>query len=325
MSSTVAETRFLHVANGSATTDLIARAGIPGETSIWADPLHEGPVPGNLDDDELRSVRARHISTMVGDVRWQDVHADLLSWEAALPRSAACDEVVLWFEHDLFDQLNLIHVLDRLGSTTARAPLVSLICINRFPGYPLFKGLGELRPDDLASLLERRQRVGAPQYDLARRAWYAFRSSTPAAIETLLHDDLAALSFLAAALRRHLEEFPAATDGLSRTERRVLELASKGPIDVWQVFSQMHNGETAFYIADSSFLNLVRELAGLSPPLLAIDGAVVQAAPDGLAVLNGMADRVALCGIDRWLGGVHLEGRGRVWRWDPNAGRVGVA
>jgi hypothetical protein len=34
--------RFLHVANGTSTTRLIAAAGIPGELSIWADPRRRG-------------------------------------------------------------------------------------------------------------------------------------------------------------------------------------------------------------------------------------------------------------------------------------------
>jgi hypothetical protein len=37
---------------------------------------------------------------------------------------------------------------------------------------------------------------------------------------------------------------------------------------------------------------------------------------DGDRVMRGELDRVAFCGIDRWLGGVHLEGHGPVWRWD---------
>ena len=54
-------TRVLHVANGSCTTRLIEAAGIPGAQSIWADPLHEGPVPGGLDDAQLVEVRARYL------------------------------------------------------------------------------------------------------------------------------------------------------------------------------------------------------------------------------------------------------------------------
>ena len=47
--------RFLHVANGSCTTDIIEAARLPGARSIWADPLYEGPVPAGLSDDELLS------------------------------------------------------------------------------------------------------------------------------------------------------------------------------------------------------------------------------------------------------------------------------
>ena len=49
--------RLLHVANGTATTTTIEAAGIPGTMSIWADPLHDGPVPGGIDDDALLAVR----------------------------------------------------------------------------------------------------------------------------------------------------------------------------------------------------------------------------------------------------------------------------
>ena len=54
-------TRFHHVANGTCTTRLIHAAGIPGTLSIWADPLHDGPVPGELSDAELLDVRSRFL------------------------------------------------------------------------------------------------------------------------------------------------------------------------------------------------------------------------------------------------------------------------
>ena len=53
---------FLHVANGHSTTGTIREAGIPGLLSIWADPLHEGPVPGDISDEELIDVRASHLA-----------------------------------------------------------------------------------------------------------------------------------------------------------------------------------------------------------------------------------------------------------------------
>ena len=105
--------RFLHVANGTSTTDTIHAAGIPGSTSIWADPLHEGPVPARLTDEELLDVRARHLA---GDDRsgiaLAETIAELRRWRDVIDDQASYDELVLWYEHDLFDQLNLIQLLD---------------------------------------------------------------------------------------------------------------------------------------------------------------------------------------------------------------------
>ena len=71
--------------------------------------------------------------------------------------TTAYDELVLWFEHDLFDQLNLIQVLDWIHRHVPAGKPVSLVSIGAFPGHPDFKGLGELAPDDMASLLATRQ------------------------------------------------------------------------------------------------------------------------------------------------------------------------
>jgi hypothetical protein len=42
----------------------------------------------------------------------------------------------------------------------------------------------------------------------------------------------------------------------------------------------------------------------------------------GREVLLGGADRVTRCGLQRWLGGVQLEGDQAMWRWDAADGRI---
>jgi hypothetical protein len=326
----VASSRFLHVANGHCTTRLIDEAGIPGTLSVWADVLHEGPVPAGLSDDELLRVRAGYLAETAEAVA--QTIAVLTSWREAIGRQQAYEELVLWHEHDLFDQLNLIQVLDWIGHALPAAKPVSLVCIGSFPGHPHFKGLGELTPTEVAPLLETRRPMSEANYGLAERAWSAFRAPDPRQIEQLLRTDTSALPFLAAALQRHLEELPSAANGLSRTERRLMELAQAGSIDVWDAFSHMHDFETAFYIADASFRRVVQDLAAASPPLIAFDltahtpgrppGEIITLTDAGREVLTGESDRVRRCGLQRWLGGVHLEGDEAMWRWDAAAGRI---
>ena len=80
----------------------------------------------------------------------------------------------------------------------------------------------------------------------------------------------------------------------------------------------MHEDERAYYITDGSLDDLARSLASTSPRLLSFveEGtaerplaAVVAATDDGRAALDRRLDRVA-CGLDRWIGGVHLQSGG---------------
>src|SRR4029077_13402964 len=169
-----------------------------------------------------------------------------------------------------FDQLSLIQLLAWIRERLPTTKPVSLVCIGSFPGRSEFKGLGELTPDELASLLETRQRLSEPQYALAEHVWQAFREATPEALDNIRQGDTSALPYLAAAVTRFLHEYPWTVDGLSRTERRLLELASGDGIALSAAFRQMHDGETVYYITDSSLAGLAEELSRASPPLLTL-------------------------------------------------------
>src|SRR3954449_4779365 len=131
-------TNPLHVANGTSLTRTIDAAGLPGETSIWADPLHEGPVPA-VDDAELLRIRAQAIAA--GGLDEQAVAAELARWRERIDGVNAYDELVLWYEHDLFDQLNLAQILDRLSTRQPWPRTVSLVSIGSYPGREGFKGM----------------------------------------------------------------------------------------------------------------------------------------------------------------------------------------
>src|SRR4051794_15902033 len=111
----------LHVTNGDAAADDL---GVLGEVLPWRDALHEGPVPA-LGARELREERARFLSSAFG-ADPQQTRAEL---EQRDDRLAAVDhftDVVLWFETDLYDQLQLMQILDRLGGARSRPASIRL-------------------------------------------------------------------------------------------------------------------------------------------------------------------------------------------------------
>lgn len=322
---------MLHVLNGDSTRGIMERSDIPGTFTVWADVLHEGPVLSDLDDEQFREARLRYLSAMDRWVPPDEGQAQYRAWDERLASFSEYDEVVLWFEHDLFDQLILIRHLDwfarrHLGRTT-----LSLICIGEFPGIEGFAGLGQLSPDQLASLLGTRQRVTVRQTELGRAAWRAFTSSDPTSIERLLERDTSALPFLAGALVRFLEEYPAVGSGLPRTERQILDGLTRGISKPLDLFLDSQKLEERIFMGDATFWLRLDQLASGPRPLVRLGGqpthrtfpkSAVELTGDGRRVVAGEADWIALDGIDRWLGGVHLVGPQVPWRWDARARKL---
>jgi hypothetical protein len=295
---------MLHITNGESVS--LRDAGMAGDILPWLDVLHEGPVPGNLDPAELRRVRGIFL-----DAEWPSVapaEFRLARRDAAL---AAHDEIALWFEHDLFDQLQLIQVLERVHGA---ASAVSLISTDRY--------LGPMTGAELASLWPARHEVSDAEFELAEAAWHAFCSPDPVDIETLLAHDTSALPFLAAALRRHLQQFPSVQGGLARTERQILQTALPGRHTFPTLFAAEQKMEERIFMGDTSLRRWVRGLTECRHPLLSVHEGVYRVTNLGRDALMGSVDHVRLNGINRWLGGVHLLGDETLWRWDEKAGKL---
>ena len=319
---------MLHLTNGDAAADLLQAAGIYGTILPWRDVLHEGPVPAGLNLDALSDARARFLAGRGwGDL--DEIRDDFARRDAALSRFRQHDEVVLWFEHDLYDQLQIGQILDWLAGQDRGATRLTMICIDRYPGVEHFCGLGDLTPEQIAPLFETRQPVTQTQLDLAAALWQAFRHPDPTAIETLLKTDTSALPFMDAALRRHLQQFPSVENGLGRTEEHALATVAAGTHDAVSVLQAHWDQEESPFLGDSSFWDYLKKLAAPPHPLLHIDNhsnhdrfaaSTLTVTDDGLRVLSGEGDFVRLNGIDCWLGGVHLFGSTARWRWDEEAG-----
>lgn len=329
----------LHVTNGDVAANRIRESGLGGEVLPWRDVLHDGPVPTGLPLQELSEVRARFIAGR-GWGGYDEVRRSFAERDTLLGRHGEFDETVLWFEHDLYDQLQLVQLLDWFARHDEDAGTVSLVCVGSFPGVERFDGLGQLDGAQIASLFPARHTVTLPELALARDAWAALGAAHPTEIERVLEGDTSALPYLAAALRRHLEQFPAVGDGLARTERQVLEAVAGGASTPEEVFRADQAREESVFMGDATLFGYVRDLASGPEPLLRVAnggefrvpagtsygddlrGQRLELTGAGEAVLRGEGDRVALCGIDRWLGGVHLQGRAVRWRWDREAGRI---
>src|SRR6266850_7831001 len=166
---------MLHIHNGASSAGTLKQSTIQGEHFAFRDALVAGPTPAGVAGRQWRRLRASHLSESYG-VSPEECELDLLRQEEILSSFAAHDEVVLWFEHDLFCQVNLIYLLDWFHGRDLGETKLSLICIGEFPGRKDFRGLGELSVEQLASLFGLRHEVTAAELQLASAAWAVYRA-----------------------------------------------------------------------------------------------------------------------------------------------------
>ncbi len=308
---------MLHITNGDAVLAGFREGGIPGTYLAWRDVLHDGAVPQTASLEDLSDVRARVIATFGGHGDYAAVRAGFGERDRTLAAFREHEETVLWFEHDLYDQLQLLQILDWLSRQDRDAVRISLIQIDRHAGVSPFFGLGQLSGRQLAELLPVRQPVSPEQFAIGREAWAAFCAPDPTGLAALANSSIPEMPFLSAALTRCLEEYPSVRDGLSRTERQLLEAGASGARHRRDYYTASSSRESCPWGDMSVYARLDLLSAGPRPAVDRVGADEFALNARGRRILAGDEDWFREPGRDVWIGGVHLDAGARIqWRWD---------
>lgn len=328
---------MLHIVNGDIVEDKLRKGKIAGDILVWRELYTEGPLYLWPELYPHRDVRADYMTRALGIPRelWLDA---IETQQQQLAKYEEHEEIVLWFEHDLFDQSMLSYLLHWFSYHPLDNTKLSLICIGEFPGIDNFHGLGQLSSEQLTSLLGTRVEVGQQELHLGRRAWEAYVSTDPRILNDLLKMDTVALPYLHSAFMAHLARFPSVRNGLGIVEQTTLELLSQGhdtPLKLFQPFSNLLH---VLGYGDLQYWKCLRTMSQGSHPLIVTPdnnafptftstpgtflNTLVKLTPLGQNILEEPTDWVALNGIEAWLGGVHLQGNINVWRRNHEDGSL---
>jgi hypothetical protein len=249
------------------------------------------------------------------------------------------DRIVLWAEHDIWDQLFLARMLAHYAK--AKWPRVlELITVDEFPGGERFIGLGQLPAEALRLLWSTRKAVTSLQLALGEEVWAAVASDNPQHLAALARSGTPALPIMAPALHRHLRELPSVENGLGRTEHLLLQILSEGSTTLNRVLLMLTTGDplsrsdkrtaertrdSLRWIGDLGMLHVVNEMLKAEVPPLARTPPSpgerwfrqqLTITDAGLAVLRAERDWHSLKPPERWVGGVHIQPGLRGWRWN---------
>ena len=305
------EGKTLNITNGDCAVTALKRAGVQGAFLPWRDVLHIGPLLAGDLLGRFEQSRVLFLSQYF-DLSKQQVEAQFYSRRELLEDLSRYDTIRLWFEYDLYDQLQLVQVLMYLGQQAVKNSQVRWVVTDHY--------LGPANEAEIQELLRFDQAVPESCWQLSISVWQSLIQSTPAAWLEFSKKEHPDWPFLTQALQRLQSEFPCDVSGLSLTQTYTLNALVNSALDGAELFQAYAAQEQALFLGDTVFMKGLNELVEAEVPLIHVisphkDGfkATYEITATGLAVIEGRKNHVKLNGIDRWIGGVHLNKNNCWW------------
>ncbi|GDY25756.1 hypothetical protein AHAT_16460 [Agarivorans sp. Toyoura001] len=221
----------LHITNGDSVGDMLAESILlDGQVLCWRDVLHDGPIIAAEGETHLQARADFIYQTMLLDSPFpqtemtkNQILESFQQRQQVLDKLDSFSEIVLWFEHDLYDQLQLAECLYHLAKLPSLIDKTQLICIGKHPDTSYFHGLGNLNIAQLEALYPQRSALTNAQLNLGKRVWLTIAEQSPHGITNLLNEDLKCLPFMEEALLRFGQEYPSSSTGLTLTQHYILQ------------------------------------------------------------------------------------------------------
>lgn len=293
---------LIHIHNGDLVADRVRHSDVPGRHVPFRESLVTGRVVPGSDWIESRA-HALHDAYARDLLR---IRTDLLEQEQLLESIREEDEVVLWFEYDLYCLVHFIYLLQRLDGARVSAVWS--------PAQ-----LGGEDERSLHLLFESRRAVTPAMTRVAKEAWGAYTSSDPLVLNRWLENEAGEVPFLREGLVLHASRFPSIRNGLGSIEQQALERIASGTSDLASLFEAISANEPQRGLTDAELYRLMSVIAWAAVPLVTMAGefpkVICTVTPAGEKVLAGELDALAVNEPDYWLGGAHVT-RENAWRWD---------
>lgn len=321
--------KTLHIRCGTDLKESLPKAGFTGDFLEYSDPYGQGPI---IQDQHFIKTRAKFLyqsySAFV-DLKLDNIQSSLEHAEEKLQRAAMdYERVVLWFEHDGYDQL-ILSKLMAYFSQQPRPKILEMVSINHFPGSERFIGFGQLPPEAIRLLWKQRQTISSAQLIQGGKVWHALGQASPLSLyESTQDKDSHHLSNMNAATYRHLQELPSTLNGLSLTEQLTLELLNNESMTAGQLFSQLTKHRDPLpWLGDIMYWFILSSMAKAREPVFEIADSDLQKSwrdrqlhitQTGAELLSGKTNWRSLNPPERWLGGVKISSQQACWHWDDS-------
>src|SRR6266853_857923 len=315
----------LHIVLAKIVADSLLESNVPGDILIWFDQLTTGPTPHQSSLEEMSKVRTRYLRSAfqwpyIADTSWQA--PDLKERDQVLMGCADWEEVVLWFGPTVIEQFSMMQILAALSKQKTGSTRLSLVSCPR-------DLMAVYRPEELATFFDARTTINRSQIKFAEKAWSLYCAPDPMPLFRFATRNLKSRPIICIAILWQFLRYPAVGSGLSILECMLLNQITTYDSVRHAVGITAADDHAVLMWDVEEIYQMMWDFMHLPTPLIekqsrkervrsrkGFNKLIVGLTAFGREVLEGAADNVAVNGINRWIGGVHLKGNTVRWRWN---------
>ncbi|NNF36328.1 MAG: DUF1835 domain-containing protein [Saprospiraceae bacterium] len=195
---------IVHILNGDALREVFP-SELKGELITFREMMMEGPVHAN-GIEELVSMRSKFLNKYYDTELEEYYNKSGRELEKILSISES-SKVYLWFEYDLFCQVNMwcaIHMLTSWNNVND----IKIVYPAPITNSVDWHGFAAIRPNEISSLLKKSIPLIQSDIELNHKIWSAYTSTDIQALKQLSKEKSEAFPLLHQSIQNHLDRLP---------------------------------------------------------------------------------------------------------------------
>lgn len=288
----------LHITNGDLLTKRLNSVNLKGEMITWREMLCEGQTLTAVGSESFWKARFEFLNKTYKVSKSRFIEQTLKEYRS-LCNHKQQDQIILWFDYDLFCQINMLAVISWL-KTYRRHAEISLVSSGNIKEGEMHKSLTDLDNQELLSMYSSRKILSQDDIEYADYIWQLYCSNNPIRLENIKDYKNYQFDNLSSAIAAHLKRFPSIRNGLNEVENQVLKVAlEQHPDSKKELLSLILKNQGVYGFGDTQYQRIITKLKPLFSTL-----SPVKLSTNGLDIMKGKSSYYStIQDNDEYLGG----------------------
>lgn len=245
----------VHIVNGDSTAQILSKTSIEGEVIVWREMLCEGDLHKDVGSDKFWLARYNYFENEVGVPRLEYFDKSIKEIQK-IEGISKNSEVVLWFEYDLFCQVNLLALCTYLLKFYRKDIKYSLVCTGREKGKEALQSLSDYSLNEYEYLQNNKVNLSRNNFLFAEECWNLFVENNRQKLKEFDFNRSLKFNYLQMAINQHLKRFSNGSE-LNQIDNKILNIIDSGGVSKNKIVRELllwQQKETVYGFGDLQYI-----------------------------------------------------------------------